>query len=33
MVSSIRLEDWLDEISNYLQKKIRMEAIFKENKL
>jgi hypothetical protein len=33
MVASIRLEDRLDGISNYLQWKVRMTTIFKENKL
>jgi hypothetical protein len=33
MVSFIRLEDQLDGISNYLQWKVRMMTIFKENKL
>jgi hypothetical protein len=32
-MSSIRLEDRLDGISNYLQWKVRMTTIFKENKL
>jgi hypothetical protein len=32
-MASIRLEDQLDGISNYLQWKVRMTTIFKENKL
>jgi hypothetical protein len=32
-MASIRLEDRLDGISNYLQWKVRMATIFKENKL
>ena len=31
-MASIRLEDRLDGISNYLQCKVRMTTIFKENK-
>ena len=33
MAASIRLEDLLYGISNYLQWKVRMTTIFKENKL
>ena len=33
MVSCIRYEDWLDGMSNYLQWKVRMIAVRKENKL
>jgi hypothetical protein len=33
MVVCIRYEDWLDGISNYLQWKVRMSAILKENKI
>jgi hypothetical protein len=33
MVVCIRYEDWLDEISNYLQWKVRMSTIHRENKI
>jgi hypothetical protein len=33
MVASIRYEDWLDGISNYLQWKVRLSAVLKENKI
>jgi hypothetical protein len=33
MVVCIRYEDWLDGISNYLQWKVRMSVILKENKI
>jgi hypothetical protein len=33
MAASIRYEDWLDSISNYLQWKVRLSAVLKENKI
>jgi hypothetical protein len=33
MVGSIRYEDWLDGISNYLQWKVRLSVALKENKI
>jgi hypothetical protein len=32
MAACIRYEDWLEKISNYLQWKVRMLAILRENK-
>jgi hypothetical protein len=33
MATSIRYEDWLDGISNYLQWKVRFSSVIKENKI
>jgi hypothetical protein len=33
MAASIRYEDRWDDISNYLQWKVRLSAVFKENKI
>ena len=33
MAASIRYEDLLDDISNYLQRKVRLLVVLKENKI
>jgi hypothetical protein len=33
MAASIRYEDWLDGISNYLQWKVHLSVVLKENKI
>ena len=33
MVANIRYEDQLDDISNYLQWKVRLSVVLKENKI
>ena len=33
MAASIRYEEWLDGISNYLQWKVRLSAVLKKNKI
>ena len=33
MATNIRFEDWLDGISNYLQWKVWMSVVLKENKI